>query len=359
MDILSMLPKVNFPGTVYFGKSSLLYLKSLEGQRNLVVISKTVQERHGSKIGSLLEKGDIFPFSSEPKKSDVETFQEKVREGEYENVIGIGGGSVMDLAKTARLADGRIRLIMIPTTPGTGSEASRYSVMINDNMEKEALTSENLVPDVVLLDPGFLASLPRHEIASSSLDIIGHAVESLVSRMSNPLADSLAIKAMDMVFMNAERACEGDMHAMESLQLAGFLAGLAQSSASVGAAHAFAHHVGPKTGLPHGKAVGMFLPEVVKLNMQKTDRYKKLDSSFIVSSRDFIRRLEELMQRIGFQKKEFVVGGKASADTFRPKLNVEDAARKIKNDACMKTNPCVLSEEEIKGILEKVSHGQD
>ncbi len=335
-----------FPGAVYLGKSSLLYLKGVEGQRNLVVISRTVQERHGSKISSLLERSEILPFSSEPKKSDMEAFQEKVRQGGYENVIGIGGGSVLDLAKTARLADGKVRLVMVPTTPGTGSEASRYAVMINDNLEKEALTSESLVPDVVLLDPGFLASLPRHEIANGSLDIIGHAVESLVSRMSNPLADSLALKAMDIVFMNAERACEGDLQSLESLQLAGFIAGLAQSSASVGAAHAFAHYLGPKAGLPHGKAVGMFLPEVVKLNMQKTDKYKKLDSSCTVSSHNFVHMLEELMQRIGFQKNEFAV-------------DMEDAVRKIKNDVCMKTNPCMLSEEEIKGIMEKVSHGQD
>ena len=345
MDILSILQKAYFPGAVYLGKSSLLYLKSLEGQRNLVVISRTVKEKHAGKIGSILEKGEIFLFSSEPKKSDVEAFQEKVRDGGYENVIGIGGGSVMDLAKTAGLAEPNVKLVMIPTTPGTGSEASRYAVMINDDLEKEALASECLVSDVVLLDPEFLASLPKHEIANGSMDIIGHAAEALVSRMSNPLSDSLSLKAMDMVFMNAENACEGDVQAMENVQMAGFLAGLAQSSASVGAVHAFAHHVGPKAGLPHGKAVGIFLTEVLRLNMQKTDKYKKLDSSCTVSSQDFLRKLDGLMQRIEFEKTGF------------KGVDIEDAARKIKNDACMKTNPAVLSEEEIKGIMERVSYG--
>jgi alcohol dehydrogenase class IV len=343
MDVLSLLPKAYFPFVVYFGKNSLLYLKGLEG-RNLVVVSKTVWARHEARLKSHLEKSEFFQFSSEPKKSDVERLHERVREDSYANVIGIGGGSVMDLAKTARLADGKVRLVMVPTTFGTGSEASRYSLVINESGAKEVLSSEKLVPDAVLLDPTFLASLPKSEIANSCMDVLAHSLEGLVSRMSAPLSDSLALRAIDMVFADAERAFESDVRALENLQVAGFLAGIVQSSASVGAVHAFAHYFGPKTGTPHGKAVGIFLPEVLRLNSQKTDKYKKLDSLRAVNSQNFVSRLEELMHKAGFSHRMDVSD-----------IDLDEAAARIRNDVCMKTNPCMLSEEEIKGVIERIS----
>jgi len=346
--ILALLPKAYFPFAAYFGKNSLLYLKCLEGQRNLVVVSKTVWAKYEGKLKSHLEKSEneFVQFSSEPKKSDVEALQEKIREGGYANVIGVGGGSVIDLAKTAKLADGKVRLIMIPTTPGTGSEASRYSLVINENGEKDVLSSEELVPDVVLLDPGFLLSLPKLEIANSSVDALAHSFEGLVSRMSNPFTDALAIKAIDLIFQNLERACsnENDIEALEGLQIAGFLAGLVQSSASVGAAHAFAHYFGSRQGIPHGKAVGIFLLEVLKANSQKTDKYKKLDSSCALNSSNFIHRTEELMKKTGLDCRMEVAG-----------MDLEEAATKIRNDICMKTNPFMLAEDEIKGIIGRVS----
>jgi alcohol dehydrogenase class IV len=344
--ILSLLPKAFLPREVYFGRNSLLYLKSMEGQKNLVVVSRTVWEKHRDKVSSGLAKceNEFMQFSSEPKKKDVEDFQERVKRGGYSAVIGIGGGSVLDLAKTAKLADANARLILVPTTPGTGSEASRYSLVLDENGEKEVISSDRMVPDVVLLDPAFASTLPKFETVYTSMDIIAHALEGLVSRMSNPLTDSLAVKSLDMVLLNLKKALDNplDMEAREGLQIAGFLAGIVQSSASVGIVHSFAHYFGPKMGMPHGMAVGHFLLDGLKFNSQRTDRYKKLDSSCLVNSRDFIQKIGSLLSEVGFYE---------NAGPDFSGLDFGDAPARIKNDLCTKTNPCQITEDEIREII--------
>jgi alcohol dehydrogenase class IV len=346
--ILALLPKAYFPGSVYFGKNSLLYLKSLENQKNLIIISKTVWSKYGEKLRVNLSKceNEFFPFASEPKKSDVEELDKKVKEGGYTNVMGIGGGSVIDLAKTARL-ENDVKLVMIPTTAGTGSEVSRFSLVL-DGDKKEIITSQRLVPDVVLLDPNFLVSLPAFETVYTSLDALSHALEGLVSRMANPFTDSLAIKAMDMILGNLEKSWENgnDIEARENLQVAGFLAGVVQSSASVGIVHSFAHYFGPKLGMPHGAAIGCFLTECLKFNSARTDKYTKLDGSCVVNSENFVHKLESIMDKTGF----YHYCGKFDF----PDINFHEAAERIKNDVCTRTNPCAITEDDVREIIERV-----
>jgi alcohol dehydrogenase class IV len=350
--ILAMLPKAYLPGSVYLGKSSLFYLKSLEGQKNLVLISKTVWNKYGDKIQSNLSKceNEFMQFSLEPKKVDVQELDRKVKEGSYANVIGIGGGSVIDLAKTAKL-ENDIKLIIIPTTAGTGSETSRFSLIL-DGEKKDVISSERLIPDVVLLDPNFLVSLPKFETVYTSLDALSHALEGLVSKMSNPFTDSLAVRAIDMIFGNAEKSWENgsDMEARENLQVAGFLAGIVQSSASVGIAHSFAHYFGPKLNIPHGAAIGCFLPECLKFNLTRTDKYKKLDNSCSVNSETVIHKLDSLLKKTDFY---------AHCRKFGFSVDVNEAAERIIADVCTRTNPCPITADDVKDIIEKtVKHVQ-
>ena len=346
--ILAMLPKAYFPGSVYFGKNSLFYLKSLEGQKNLILVSRTVWNMYGDKIQAGLSKSEneFFHFSSEPRKADVTDLDRKVKGGGYANVIGIGGGSVMDLAKTARM-ENEVKLIMIPTTAGTGSEASRFSLIL-DGSRKEVVSSERLVPDVVLLDPNFLVSLPKFETVYTSLDALSHAMEGLVSRMSNPFTDSLAIGSIDMIFSNLEKAWKdgNDLEARENLQVAGFLAGIVQSSASVGITHSFAHYFGPRLGMPHGAAVGCFLSECLRFNSTRTDKYRKLEGSCVMAGGDFIHKIESLLKETGFYEhcRKFDFTG----------IDMEEAVLAVKNDLCTRTNPCAVTEDDAKGVIERV-----
>jgi alcohol dehydrogenase class IV len=343
--IIQMLPQMRFPGAVFTGSNSLFYLKTLDQAKTLVVASETAWRLHGAKIEKHIQAKMIIRAGHEPTMDDMEGLKAEVGKGGYESVIGFGGGSAMDLAKTSKLQDEGIRLVLIPTTSGTGSESSRYAIMINKKKEKEPVTSEKMIPDVVLLDHSFSMSLPAFETAYTSIDALSHSVEGLVSKMANPLSDSLAASSIDMIAGNLPKAfrVQQDAQARSALQVAGFLGGLVQSSASVGLAHSFANCLGPKLGIPHGAAIAAFLPDVVRFNMEKSEKCMKLRNSAFLGDGDVVGKLSGLLGQVGF------------AD-YRKQLDfssvdIDAASLSIKNDVCTKTNPYNPSVEEIKGLL--------
>jgi alcohol dehydrogenase class IV len=343
--MLQMLPHVRFPGTVFTGPNSLYYLKMLDPAVTLMLVSETAWRLHREKMEKHLQATNVKTLSSEPSKSDMNDLHDDIKQHGYETVVGFGGGSVMDLAKTAKLHDKKIRLILVPTTSGTGSEASRYSILVNDEKQKEALASDDLVPDIVLLNHAFSMTLPKRETAYTSIDALSHSIEGLVSKMSNPLSDLMALSSIDTIARNVGLACENpeDAAARASLQTAGFLGGLVQSSASVGLAHSFANYLGPKMGMPHGVAIGTFLIDTIRLNMEKADKYEKLKDSVFFGNGDVLGKLTELFNGLGFDahRKRVDLGS----------IDPDEAAEMIKSDVCTKTNPYSPSVDEIKGIL--------
>ncbi len=343
--ILQMLPKVHFPGTVFTGANSLYYLKVLDPGKTMVLASETAWRLHRSRLEKHLQATHTQTVGHEPTVHDMEKLRGEVEHGAYENVLGFGGGSVMDLTKTSKLHDQGINLVMIPTTSGTGSESSRYAILVNDKEEKEAVTSEKMIPDVVLLDHTFTMSLPPFETAYTSLDAMSHSIEGLVSKMSNQMSDSLAIASIDMIAASLPKAFvkQEDAEARSRLQAAGFFGGLVQSSASVGLAHSFANHLGPKLKIPHGVAIGAFLPSVLEFNMGKTDKYEKLRETVFFRDGDIAEKLSGLMRQIGFHDYHRKLD-------FSP-IDIDAAAESIRNDVCTKTNPYNPSVEDIRGML--------
>ncbi len=346
--ILQMLPKVYFPGAVFTGTNSLYYLKTLCPEKTLMLVSETAWKIHHAKIEKHMQTKNMKIINSEPSRSDMVKLHKDMEKNEYENIVGFGGGSVLDLAKTSRMKTRHINLVLIPTTSGTGSEASRYSILVNENMEKEAIASEKLLPDVVLLDPSFSVSLPEFETVYTSLDALAHSIEGLVSKMSNPISDSLAIISIDMIINNILKIREKleDLEIRRNLQTAGFLSGLVQSSASVGLSHSFANNLGPKLEIPHGVAISAFFVNTIKLNIGKTDKYEKLRGSLFFKDGDIVGKITDLFKKLGFYEyyKKLDLG----------KIDIKEAAEKIKNDVCTKTNPYNPSLEEIVNILSAV-----
>ncbi len=343
--ILQMLPKTCFPKTVFTGPNSMFYLKMLDPDKTMILASETAWKLYSEKIGRHLQAKNVIKAGHEPTKADMESLKGEISGGGYDNIIGFGGGSVMDLAKTSKLQDDGINLVLIPTTSGTGSESSRYAIVINDKKEKEPVASEKMVPDVVLLDHSFSLTLPPFETAYTSIDALSHSIEGMVSKMSNPLSDSLAAVSMDMIAENLPKAFEknDDAQARAGLQVAGFLGGLVQSSASVGLLHSFANCLGPKLGIPHGVAIGAFMLPVVGFNMGKTDKYGKLRSATFFSEGDIIAKLSGLLKEVGF------LGYHDKLDLSS--LDLDAAAECIKNDVCTKTNPYNPGADEIRELL--------
>lgn len=346
-NMLSLMPCARFPKSMYFGKSSLFYLKSLQHEKKLLLVSKSAWDKNRSKLESALGSNmtlKIIP--SEPSESSIREINNELLASNYGCVIGFGGGSVMDVAKTAKL-ENEIKVILIPTTAGTGSEVSQYSVIVGKDLEKKEIVSEKLLPDTVLLDPSFLLSMPKDVLAYTTVDSISHAIEGLVSRKSSPFTDSLALLSIDMIFEHALNAYQKDsvQSEMESLQIAGILSGIVQSSASVGLIHACAHYFGPKLSVPHGIAVSIFMLPVLEYNISKTDKYSKLSGSQVLNKETFLNKLKELLKKM-YLKRQY------NKLDFS-KIDFENANKQIRANVCAKTNPCAPSEEDIKTIFEQ------
>ena len=204
------------------------------------------------------------------------------------SVIGFGGGSPMDVAKLAAYLLGsgddldaiwgldiarrrRLPLALIPTTAGTGSEATPISVITCEGGVKLAVNARPLIADVTLLDPELTVGLPRHVTAATGVDAIVHAVEAYTSaRLKNPMSDALAREALRLLTANLLTACDqpDNLDARSAMLLGAHLAGLAFSSAPVAGVHALAYPLGGLHHLPHGLSNAVMLRPVLEHNAE-------------------------------------------------------------------------------------------
>jgi len=293
------------PRNIFFGEDSLEMLEELEGEKALIIAGQTVK-RLGiiDKVAELLAEADIEVgvidnIEPEPSIETVKAVAEVAMDFEPDWIIGLGGGSSMDAAKAIwalyerpDLDVGDIspletlglrkkaRFMCIPTTSGSGSEATWATVITDrEGKVKRELASRELIPDIVILEPWLTSTMPPHLTASSGMDALTHAIEAYVSNFRNDFSDTLAIKAMQMIFEHLPRAVSDgeDMEAREKMQNAATMAGIAFSNSFVGMAHALGHSVGAIFGIDHGKAVAMFLPHVIRYNGEEVaSRYAEI-----------------------------------------------------------------------------------
>ncbi|PKA39473.1 alcohol dehydrogenase [Rhizobium sullae] len=202
-------------------------------------------------------------------------------------VIGIGGGSSIDVAKgvaamarnpgnildyegIGKLKNPALPLFAIPTTAGTGSECTASTVFTHpETLFKTVIISPFLFPKVAILDPELTVGLPSAITAATGMDALTHAIESYVSKRANPLSQALALQAIRMIAGNLEPAyfVGSDLAAREAMLLASFMAGLAFSQSRLGNVHAMSHTFGGIFNIPHGVANAALLPYVIKFNI--------------------------------------------------------------------------------------------
>jgi alcohol dehydrogenase len=223
---------------------------------------------------------------AEPSVEVGEKAIDFTRGGGFDSVVGLGGGSAMDIAKGAAVGltnDGHIMrwikegfkhplapLALCPTTAGTGSEVSDTAVFATPEL-KVGLVSSMLYPDVALVDPGLTVSMPGPVTANTGIDVLCHAIEGYQSVQANPLTDAIAVESMSLVNKYLRRAyCKGtDIEAREGMALASLLAGIVMGNADTTIGHACGYaYVYPATTLhyPHGYAIAVTFPYVMEYN---------------------------------------------------------------------------------------------
>lgn len=223
---------------------------------------------------------------ADPPDHVIATAVAAARNAGADGVLGLGGGSSMDVAKLVALlvrgsepleaiygvgiAKGpRLPLILAPTTAGTGSEVTPIAIVTTASGEKKGVVSPPLLPDWAVLDADLTLGLPVHVTAATGIDAMVHAIEAFTSkRLKNPLSDALAREALRLLAANIRKACRNGQNrdARENMLLGSMLAGMAFANAPVAAVHALAYPIGGLFHVPHGLSNAMVLPHVVRFN---------------------------------------------------------------------------------------------
>jgi len=329
------------PNQVYIGNNSLKYLSTLKPEEMAVVVSQSFFASNEELFYKLFGKEVFYiTHTGEPTKDAVDSVKSKLSKKNYSYLVGVGGGSVIDVTKIIKKDLGK-KMIAVPTTIGSGSEVSQHVVLLEDS-KKKPYSSSDFIPEVVLLSPSFVQTLPSSSFNEEIIDALAHGLESLVSRAANPMTDEFALHALDEMFNLLSEEREKDNSYFERLQIASFFAGIAQSSASTGLAHGFAHYIGAKSHIPHAQAVATYLLDSVRLNLAHTDKYDKLNKLKGVSSKDLLIKLEKIFANLAIKPKKYDL-----------KDTLEEVAEGVKKDICTITNPYQPSVEELTEILRK------
>jgi len=226
--------------------------------------------------------------AADPPEPVVLAAAEFARRHDAELVIGLGGGSSMDVAKLAAVLAGtkqslaamygignvtgaRLPLVQVPTTAGTGSEVTNIAIVTTGATTKMGVVAPQLYADLAVLDASLTAGLPSIVTAATGIDAMVHAIEAYTSRhKKNPLSDMLARQALFLLSANIVKACENgqDLAARQAMLLGACLAGQAFSNAPVAAVHALAYPIGGIFHVAHGLSNSLVLPHVLRFNMQ-------------------------------------------------------------------------------------------
>jgi alcohol dehydrogenase class IV len=227
----------------------------------------------------------------DPPESVVLEAFELAHEQGVDGVIAVGGGSSMDVAKVVavlmkteqslseiygvdQVSGGRLPMILVPTTAGTGSEVTPVAVITTGETTKAGVSSKQLLPDIAVLDPDLTLGLPPLVTAMTGVDAMVHAIEAYTSRhRKNPVSDSLAREALRLLAGNIRTAVEegSNREARANMLLGAMLAGQAFANAPVAAVHALAYPLGGHFHIPHGLSNSLVLPSVLEFNMPEAE----------------------------------------------------------------------------------------
>ncbi len=234
---------------------------------------------------------------ADPPESVVQEAVDYAWKREIDLVIGLGGGSSMDVAKLIAVLTGstqsirsiygignvqgsRLPLVQVPTTAGTGSEVTNIAIVTTGETTKMGVVAPQLYADLAILDAELTLGLPAMVTAATGIDAMVHAIEAYTSRIKkNPLSDMLARQAIQLLSSNIITACEhgGNLAARQAMLLGAFLAGQAFSNAPVAAVHALAYPIGGIFHVPHGLSNSLVLPHVLRFNLPvAADLYAEL-----------------------------------------------------------------------------------
>jgi len=285
---------MSMPRTVYSGKNALDNLKNaVKGATKVAIftdkgiLSTGLVDLPLAKLKEIgMETVVISDLPPEPTYGQVQKLVDEFRASGCDYIVAVGGGSAMDTAKLASLlateaytvkdlldnpllAVKTVRTCLIPTTAGTGSEATPNAIVAVPEKElKVGIVNPSMIPDFVILDAEMIRKLPRKIAAATGVDAMAHAIECFTSNKANPFSDFFALEAFDIIMNNIVAACDDPdaLDAKNQMQIAAFYAGVAITCSGTTAVHALSYPLGGKYHVAHGVSNAMLLGPVMKFN---------------------------------------------------------------------------------------------
>ena len=330
MDEFSLL----LPRRVYAGFSSLSHIDGIikeTGASKVAIFTDKGIEKAGLVdvvLKNILVEYRIFDdLPAEPTYLEAQALVDEAGAYGADLIIAVGGGSVMDTAKLASLLQGgqirvkdlldspliakkRVRTLMIPTTAGTGAEATLNAIVaVPEQKLKVGIVNPEMMSDYVILDPEMIRKLPMKISASTGVDALCHAIECYTGNKANYFSDIFALEALSLIMNNIEKAVKDPdaMDAKVKMQIASFYAGIAITSSGTTAVHALSYPLGGRYHIAHGVSNAILLVPVMKFNEDAIssrlasgyDRcYGHSDLSEREKSRAMIERMEEIVKSL-------------------------------------------------------------
>lgn len=368
--------QLSFPQRSFVGAGAVEELgteASRLGSHALLVTGRNALREAGitDRLMDVLQKAGVGValFDEAPPEPDLETVdaaRRRVREEKCNLVVEAGGGSAIDVGKAAaalahedapteEFHQGRdaptagLPHIAVATTSGTGSEATRNSVLIDHERRlKKSIRSEAILPRVAIVDPELTLPCPPAVTAASGMDALVQAIESYFSVYAIPTTEALSLKAVELIVPALPAAFRdgGDLGARAAMSEGSFLAGLALGSARLGAVHGLAHPLGVTYGLRHGVVCGALMPPVLERNAPAARQ--KYDTLAEIAGQDPVRMLSAMLTELGLPQ---TLGAYPNVDDER--IVLECATTSGSSAA----NPVPVDEGYVLSILRSVCSG--
>ena len=405
------------PEKIYFEAGSIAYLEKMPDIERAFIVTDESMVKLGyvDKILYHLRKREKYVHSeifsdveSDPSFDTIKKGVEAMKSFNPDVIIALGGGSPIDAAKGMWLfyehedADPeglrlkfmdirkrtykfpklgeKCKMVAIPTTSGTGSEVTSFAVITDKKQNKKyPLADYELTPDVAIVDPDLVMSLPKKVTADTGMDVLTHAIESYVSNMASDYTDGLAEKAVELVFKYLKRAYDNgsDKEAREKMHNASTIAGMAFTNAFLGINHSLAHKLGAEFHMAHGRINAILLPYVIKYNSQMPTKFVSFPKyEYFIADKKYY----ELAKKVGLKADTKEEGIKSLIEKIQelnsymeiPKsfkeagideqeflAKVDILADRSFEDQCTTANPRVPLVSELKQILLDSYYGKE
>ena len=386
------MSRFTIPRDLYYGDNAMEELKNLKGHKKAIIVTGGSSMKRGGFLDKcekiLKDTGlEVKIFDGVEPDPSIETVYkgaEAMREFQPDVIVALGGGSALDAAKAMwvfyeypekKFDDIKTPFTMpklrqkaifaaIPSTSGTASEVTAFSVITDYSTNiKYPLADFEITPDIAILDYSIPMTMPETVSADTGMDALTHSIEAYVAGLRTDITDALAMKAIDMIVHNIEKAVKGDKEGRAKLHVAQCLAGMAFSNALLGIVHSLAHKTGAEFHITHGRCNAILLPYVIEYNSKVcADRFADIARMLKLSGNTdaeltaaLVNKVKELNTKLGI-KQTYKDNG-VTEDHFKQKA--DDIAKNAVADPCTGSNPRETDVANMKKVLEAAYYGND